>query len=302
MPAKKKQSTSKKSSSPAKPAGKKTSHHDHGASGDRVANPPKHQHAFFVVGDKTTFIVHMNNLWMEPHRYQLVLRVKLPPNVKRKLKTAKKPKQKLGDNPPNTTKDFFVLANTEADGMPVSDLASGRTKKFQASVWRGWPRKEGKEDWPWSNTPEFLEDFPVVVEQVVYFRRLDFSLDYPRTANYILFGHGREAHIAHYVVKQPDFDHVATLAHAPDWLPTELLELAMPINFPAIPAIPGGHACHDAYHLTNPISNGAHQVQLAGVGPTRPIVVERTAFFGTFPINRCHQAQEWRPCKPVGEE
>jgi hypothetical protein len=90
--------------------------------------------------------------------------------------------------------------------------------------------------------------------------------------------------------KQPDFDHVATLSGVPPWLPRSLLEAGVPTNFPSIPAVPGGSACREAVHLSNPIANGTHHVQSSGLDLTRPLDVNGTVFFATWPFNRTDPA------------
>jgi hypothetical protein len=174
--------------------------------------------------------------------------------------------------------------------MSLPDIKRGKRGSFTGSIWRGWPSTTGTEHWPWANEPPVVEGFEVTIDQVVYFRHFDFNLNYPITLTYILFGAGNEAHLHHYQVKQPEFDHVVTLTEAPNWLPTEALEAGMPVNFRDIPASPGGREAGQAVYCSDPLKQGTHYVQFSGYGPGRPITIDRTVWFGTFPV------QEEDPC------
>ncbi len=262
--------------------------HDPGQGAPQALVPMmSNQHAFFIVGSQTFFLVHMINTWMDCHRYQVVLRVTLPEASKREF---------LSDRRQHPH-DWYVVGNLESDLIALPNVQRGACTSYQANIWRGWPTNQGSEHWPWANDkPVLAQPFKVNIDRVVYFRRLDFNADYPRTTSYVLFGEGDEAHINHCPVKQPDYDHVASLRSAPDWLPKPLLEAGVPVNFPQIPAVPGGDACREAMHESNPLSDGRGTVQYAGFGPKRPIHIERTVFFGTWPFNRTNQNEPWAPC------
>lgn len=250
------------------------------------------QHAFFLVGEKHLFLVHMINSWMDCHRYQLVLKVTLDRRAHQAWLEARKAHPS----------EFFIVGNLASDLISLPDLQRQAKRSFQAGLWIGMPKSEGSASWPWANDPPVCSGFEVTIERVVCFRRLDFNADYPRTPSYFLFGEGDEAHLNHSPVKPPDYDHVASLSAAPDWLPAELLLAGVPVNFPRYPAVPGGHDCREAVFESNPLSDGPEVVQYGGLSPHYSIVIERTVFFGTWPFNRTNPAdpmQEWRPC-PAG--
>ncbi len=195
--------------------------------------------------------------------------------------------------------DWFIIGNLECNKLRIPDFQLASVREFEASMWMGFPTTTGSEHWPWANEPTVTDNFVVEVKRVVYYRRLDFSQDYPRTASYILFGKGDEAHLNHSPVKQPDYDHVLTLSSPPAWLPDELLQVGVPVNFPSIPAIPGGHSCREALYETAPVNPGREYVQYSGYGPGRQIDIRENVFFGTYPFNRSPPGEAWQPC---GEE
>jgi hypothetical protein len=256
-------------------------HHEHAKPNDDAVSLPRSQHAFFVVGTQHLFLVHQTNMWIDCHQYQFIARARIPPDAKQRF---------LEDRNRHPT-DWYIVGNDADDLISLPDIQRGKRTSFTGSIWRGWPKNEGTPHWPWAKDEPIVGHFDVEVERIVHFRHFDFNFNPPNTLSYILFGRGDEAHLQHYQVKQPDFDHVLTLSKAPAWLPEEALEAGMHVNFPDIPAVPGGVDCGQAVHCTNPLKNGTHHVQFAGYGPTRPITVDRTLFFGTFPVN------EVDPCR-----
>lgn len=266
--------------------------HEHGHSQPMMdpnsVSMMRSQHACFLVGTQALFLVHMGNAWMDCHRYQMILRITIPEDVK----------QKFLEDRIRHPGEWYITGNLEQNLLSLPDIKRGVVKSFRASLFRGWPDPMVEGPWPWAKTKPVISSFEVTIDRVVWFRRYDFNEDWPRTSGYVLFGEGDEAHITHSPIKQPDFDHVANLAIAPAWLPKELLEAGVPINFPTIPAVPGGHSCREAVHTQNPIFDGTHSVQYSGYGPPRPIEVARTVFFGTFPFNRVDPASTapWAPC------
>jgi hypothetical protein len=60
----------------------------------------------------------------------------------------------------------------------------------------------------------------------VSFISVIFSMSFqpPDPLTYVLFGFGDEAHMTNCQTKEPDFDHIVSLAEAPDWLPLHQLE------------------------------------------------------------------------------
>ncbi len=235
----------------------------------------KNQHAFFLVGTDHLFLVHMGNCWMDCHRYQVILEVDIPSEARAKWKAARL------KNP----SEWFIVGNLEQDLMAIPELQLGRRDSFRAGIWMNFPSSEGSEHWPWANEPAVVDDFELKVKRVVYFRRLDFNQDYPRTASYIMFGKGKETFMNHVATKSPDYDHVLELSAPPAWLPTDLLELGVPVNFPSIPSTPGSSENGEGLYEFSPIGTGRHFVQYGGYGPRRQIEVSSNVFFGTFPFN-----------------
>ena len=130
---------------------------------DFVSNHP-HQHAFMLVGDKTTFAVHMTQYHHEEHKYQVILKVILPENVRTILEETK-------DQFPL---DTYVLCNAPSDLFMVPALPSRRKTTFRANLFQGLPPFTEEEEraphfFPWDldRTKPLAPDFEVEVERIV---------------------------------------------------------------------------------------------------------------------------------------
>lgn len=242
------------------------------------------QHAFFLVGDAHPFLVHMTNMWMDAHLYQMVLRVKLPEAM---WQAYVKDRESAG------SEHWYIVGNVADDEMALPDLARGAKRSFRGSLWRSWPTTptEDGAPWPWAKTPPVVADFEVQIERVVQYRHFDWNLRRPTSLTYFLFGEGEEAHMQSYQIKQPDFDHLLTLSAAPTWVAPALLEAGVHVNFPHIPPQPGPkrpQGTPDVY-CEAPVGPGSHRVQLAGQTGERVLEIKREVFFGTYPVNADHK-------------
>lgn len=267
---------------------------DHGQSDTDGVELPKMQHALFMVGTQHLFLVHMTNFSIDCHRYQAIFRAEIPDDIKALW---------LEDRKRHPT-DWYIVGNDATDPINLTEIKRGARSTFTGSMWRCMPAEITNPNWPWDGAPTVADSFEVRVTQVVYFRRFDFNQNNPNTLTYILFGAGHEAHLNHYQVKEPEFDHVLTLSEAPAWLPPEALEVSIPVNFPDLPAVPGGRLGGKGVYCTDPLEPGTHYVQYGGYGPARPITIDRTIWFGTFPVNSsepCPDAER-DPCSKIPGE
>ncbi|MBV9269599.1 MAG: hypothetical protein JO165_00790 [Candidatus Eremiobacteraeota bacterium] len=213
-----------------------------------------------MLGEKTLFLVHLTMFHMEEHMFQFVLRASLPDVG---MKTYRRYRLEYPD-------ETYFLGNTDEDQFTVPSIKNGR-RTFKASIWRGIPKQREYNEWPWKHQPPIVSDMLVTIERIVYYRHFDFNLNYPQSLTYVLFGAEDEAHLDHYQVKEPDFDHIASLKRAPSWLPLEELEAGVHINFPEKLAVPPGVPA--AAYCDNPIPPGPYKVQYAGQSRERDIEV-----------------------------
>lgn len=252
------------------------------------------RHAYVFVGTATIFLCHQIMGFMQGHNYEVVLEVELPEEIQRALIL----------NREQTGATHFV-ATAEGSEHTLPALKAGRLGEFLADVWDYFPLNWG-DHWPWTGEPLFGA-FPVKVRRVVHYRQIDLNLAARRFEGYVLFGKGDEAHVYHSVVREPDYDHVASLRGPPDWIQPEQLEAAVAIGVPDL----AWDA--DATRCSNPLPDGRHRVLFHGIeeyrdphgqDPEKRIIVpeyrigvERTWWFSTrvvnfFPENPCPDLEE----------
>ncbi|MDP9104850.1 MAG: hypothetical protein M3N49_02855 [Candidatus Eremiobacteraeota bacterium] len=225
------------------------------------------QHAFVMLGERTLFLCHLTMFHDEEHRFQLVLRATLPDDAMRRY---------LADRKANPDATYF-LGNSTDDLMTVQSIQSGRRDAFKADVFRGIPIQRDYPEWPWKNQTPIIAGASVRIDHVVYARHFDFGLAYPEKLTYVVFGMGDEAHLTHYQVKEPDYDHVLSLARAPAWLPAEALEAGVHLNCVDLP---------QDMHCTNPLTSAEQRVTYAGLpAPIYTIEPGKSYWFSTKIVN-----------------
>jgi hypothetical protein len=234
-----------------------------------------HPHAFVMVGQESLFACHMTSLWMLGHTYEIVLRLHVPYDVMRTYVEATRTVPTAGEVErlfsPST-----IFLTCFPDPFPLPELLLGR-RQFVGQMNRGFPRHFT--GWPWSAEKPLKHRFPVEIERVVHFRHFDYSMEYPHRQRYLLFGERSEAHLYHSQTKELDYDHVASLASAPDWLHPKRLRTGV---FISVVDLPGGRTpCEDPFGARK-----AWGVQYQGTGPVRPLTVARSQWFFTAVTNR----------------
>lgn len=228
-----------------------------------IANAPD-QHGFIMTGTETVFLNHLAMFHMRDHRYQLILRISLPDYAMSRYVADQQ------ENP-NTT---YVLGNVQFDLMTIPQIQNGELNSFVADIFRGLPQDPNK-DAPW------IHNVRTTIERVVYYRHFDFSMAYPTSLTYLVYGAGTEAHMAHYMTKQPDFQHILSLVELPDWVPPQQLEAAFHINVPGLPNNP----LNAPTYCANPFTTDKYRVNFQGQEDLYPIQIGRTIYFDTGSLN-----------------
>jgi hypothetical protein len=212
-----------------------------------------------MLGTKSLFPWHLTMLRMEEHAFEFVLRARLDAGAEKRW---------LADRSQHPDETYF-LGNVETDVMTIPGLAIGARTSFTASIWAGIPVEHQYCSWPWEGIKPVVANTKLTVERVAY-RHFDFQENYPENLTYLLFGDGDEAHLGHVQTRQPDFDEVISLAAAPTWLPPDLLQAGVHVDFPGMPATP--------VYCSPPLLQPTYQVQHAGNAmPTYEISIDRVA-------------------------
>lgn len=210
------------------------------APGPDAADQPG-QHGMFMVGEDSLFLLHTPMFTMEKHMYQVVLRASLPDEQMagyRKLRT-------------ENSGTAYNLINVADDQFTLPEIKAGGVRQFKATIYDGYSNAGG-------GTPGAVlwGNVPVTIEDVVIFRHFNFSIERPANLNYVIFGQGDEAHLTHYIARDPSFQHILTLPAPPDWLSVAELAAGVVVEFPDLPSEP--------VSCTEPLSATTHPVSFEG--------------------------------------
>jgi len=216
---------------------------------DRVNDAPS-QHGMFMVGINVLFLTHMPMLTMEEHMYQVILRASLPPDVAAQYRTLRL------KNPAKP----YNLQNVQSDQFTLPQLKTREVASFKATIYDGYSNQGDGTPGPALFNSE-KDPIAVVVDEVIYFRHFDFAFAYPELMTYILYGFGGEAHLSHYISRDPDFQHVLTLPAPPPWLSATQLQAGVYVNFIDLK--------HSKLPCSNPLTKPVYKVQFQGRPDTK---------------------------------
>ena len=235
--------------------------------GPKLALDPD-QHAFVMLGQETLFACHITMFHMQEHLFQIVLRCALPRYAMQAYV------EDLLKHPGET----YFLGNSAQDLMTIPSLHLGQRLRFTGDIFRGIPYQRDYPEWPWEHETPIVPNVDVTIEREVYYRHFDFNLKYPDSLTYAIFGAGGEAHMTHYQVKEPDFDHVLSLREVPAWLPAQMLQSGTHLNFPKLRS-------SSPVYCSNPLPEGEYEVQYGGQPFTYRITTGKTHWFSTKIVN-----------------
>jgi len=179
-------------------------------------------HNFFMFGSKTLYVSHMPMFTEEKHMYQVILRVELPDVVMRGYRARQAGPRRTPWNLVNSAK-LYTLPQIKA----------GTLRSFQVDVYEDYSNADAAP----VGSP-FAANVPLEVREVVHFRHFDFNIPRPSHLTYLLFGRGGEAHLEHYIARDPDFQHIVTLKSPPAWLSPDQLAAGAAICLSDVPSVP----------------------------------------------------------------
>jgi len=178
-------------------------------------------HNFFMFGSKTLYVEHMPMFTEEKHMYQVILRVDLPDAVMKGYR-ARQGARRTPWNLVNSAKEYTL-----------PQIKAGTLTSFQVDVYEDYSNADAEP----AGDP-FASDVPLTVREVVHFRHFDFNIPRPQNLTYLLFGRGGEAHLSHYIARDPDFQHIVSLKSAPAWLSPDQLAAGAEICLTGVPSQP----------------------------------------------------------------
>jgi len=178
-------------------------------------------HNFFMFGSKTLYVSHMPMFTVEKHMYQVILRVTLPGAVMRGYRAGQ-----------GSRRTPWNLVNS-AKRITLPQIKAGTLRSFLVDVYKDYSNADAA-----PTGPAFATDVPLTIEEVVHFRHFDFNIPRPQYPTYLLFGRGGEAHLEHYIARDPDFQHIVTLKSVPAWLSPDQLAAGAEICIPDVRSLP----------------------------------------------------------------
>jgi hypothetical protein len=177
-------------------------------------------HGFFILGTQVLFASHMPMFTMSRHMYQVELRVSLPCEVIDAYRAAM-----------TSAPTAWNYTNTANNEFALTQIKSGSLRSYAVDVYRDYAGDAPAGD-------PVATGVTLTVEEVVHFRHFQFDIDRPDHLTYLLFGRSGEAHLCHYVARDPDFHHIVTLGCAPDWISTEQLAAGVTISLADVASLP----------------------------------------------------------------
>ncbi|SOB88759.1 hypothetical protein [Streptomyces sp. 1331.2] len=224
-----------------------TTRHDHEHEDPSV-------HSFILSGRDTVFGYHLAMFGMAEHRYQVVVEYDLPTDiVDIYLKDQ-------ADRPAS----WHAVRNTE--DMVLPPIGDGSVTEYPARLDRVTQTGNG-EDRIWE---PISGGFTARVKRVLNFRRFS-EEPFPAHLTYLLYGQGKEAHIAHRLVRRPHFEQIFTLRQVPDGVKADDLANAVEITIPSVPD--NGHDGQP--WTTRPLSDGSYPAMLhRGKAAPTPITLD----------------------------
>jgi len=275
----------------------------------QVINKP-HQHAFILVGEQQLFGVHMTQYHCELHKYQIILKLKLPDKIYHEFVRLRQ----------QSPADTFVLCNAKSPehsvqppdkvrSYSIPDLASGKVTKFTANIFQGIrplsPLEIAADShfFPWAKkyAKASLGEFDVEVERIVFFRPFDHLQVLSDYARYFLFGDDEsgETHMTNLQTASlaaspfeppvfgPDYDHVMSLAERPKWLekPSSMLEAGIVITTPIVRLV-DPETGQPTIPTAAPFAEGdSIDALYRGIGPVRSLTAGTTYLYCTEVCN-----------------
>lgn len=177
-------------------------------------------HGFFLFGRQVLFASHMPMFPMARHMYQVELRVSLPAAVVDAYRAG------IGSAP-----TAWNYTNGDANEFELDQIKSGGLRCYSVDVYRDYAGDAPVGD-------PVARGVTLTVEEVVHFRHFEFDIARPDHLTYLLFGRSGEAHLSHYVTRDPDFHHIVTLGSPPDWISADELAAGVMVSLTDVASVP----------------------------------------------------------------
>lgn len=222
------------------------------------------RHGMVLIGEKTIYGCHLPMLFVPEHKFQVILRYRLPDFVQDHLVRDQRKYPHLS----------YILINPPGEEFRLEDIITGTLAGYTGDIYRVQNFSQLMNASPW------YRGVTVSVEWVEFDAALPSHHTLPQNANYWLFGDHTEAHITHLIWRDPSFQHVATLREWPSWMGQRKFSL---IRFEDVPEQPSGGGSHQQ----PPVAPGEHRIRYQKIHYDY-IVVDRTRWFDVEHLHMKH--------------
>lgn len=154
---------------------------------------PRGFHGMVLFGEGRDIYLSHLAMYMNPHDYQVIVKVKLSDAVTNQIEELRK----------NGIK-FFTLA--PRSGFVLPQFAAGMVPEFPSTIIQGHFERGG----------DTIATSNVEFESLVYFRKVERKFKQPKREEYIVFGTPENHYMAHVIKGRPDYDQIFHIGLHPD--------------------------------------------------------------------------------------
>ncbi|MBB5636940.1 hypothetical protein HDF26_001768 [Pedobacter cryoconitis] len=167
-------------------------------------------HGMMLMGNEVIYASHLP-MFHSPHDYQIISILEL----------SKEDQEKYVQDKRKHPKELVYTIEPETFVLPEM---INHTKVFKANIYRGHFERGGT---------KFLENIPVRIKQVIYYKQFDKNAVKPANLQYLLFGNEREQFLVHKITSKPDFDEsLIVRVHDKNTLKAIVDNLYITVSFP----------------------------------------------------------------------
>ncbi|MTI88376.1 MAG: hypothetical protein FH748_10440 [Balneolaceae bacterium] len=212
-------------------------------------------HGFAIVGNEVIYGCHIPMFYVENHCYQVIIEISFDEKLQQAYFLNKL------QNPYST----FFINNSPEDLMILPNIESGKRTSFKTQLYMGLPFDGGK---------LISDGGTTTVERVTVFHhfKLQDPPSYPKEMTYYLFGAPHEAHLAHYVMRGVNFQHVVDLRYTYNWLPAQTLREGVQIKIP-------GLSINANNVFANPLIHDVFPAKVDGIKEEQDFYINKTQWF-----------------------
>ncbi|QNK64447.1 hypothetical protein H7F33_08205 [Pedobacter sp. PAMC26386] len=140
-------------------------------------------HGMMLMGTEVIYASHLP-MFHSPHDYQIISILELTKEAQERY---------IQDRKSHPDELIYTI---EPETLVLPEMMN-HSKVFKANIYRGHFERGGT---------KFLENIPVRIKQIIYYKQFDKNGIKPANLQYLLFGNDKEQFLVHRISSKPDFD------------------------------------------------------------------------------------------------